>query len=86
MEKFRLGRVQAIGLFVLLTLIATFAVVNFLRGEDIFKRSTTYYSHFDKVDGLAVTGVRANSLQEIPNLVSSWKERVCHPVGWCTLI
>ena len=56
MEKFRLSRVQAIGLFVLLTLIATFAVVNFLRGEDIFKRSTTYYSHFDKVDGLAVTG------------------------------
>ena len=56
MEKFRLSRVQAIGLFVLLTLIATFAVVNFLRGEDIFKRSTTYYANFEKVDGLVVTG------------------------------
>lgn len=56
MEKFRLSRVQAIGLFVLITLIATFAVVNFLKGEDIFKRSTTYYANFQKVDGLTVTG------------------------------
>ena len=56
MEKFRLSRVQAIGLFVLLTLIVTFAVINFLRGEDIFNRSTTYYAKFDNVDGLAVTG------------------------------
>lgn len=56
MEKFRLSRVQAIGLFVLLTLIVTFAVINFLRGEDIFNRSTTYYAKFGNVDGLAVTG------------------------------
>lgn len=56
MEKFRLNRVQAIGLFVLLTLIATFAVVNFLRGEDIFNSSTAYYANFESVDGLAVTG------------------------------
>lgn len=56
MEKFRLSRVQAIGLFVLLTLIVTFAVINFLRGEDIFNRSTTYYAKFSNVDGLAVTG------------------------------
>lgn len=51
-----MSRVQAIGLFVLLTLIVTFAVINFLRGEDIFNRSTTYYAKFDNVDGLAVTG------------------------------
>lgn len=56
MEKFKLGKAQAIGLFVLLTLIATFAVVNFLRGEDIFNRSTTYFGNFERVDGLAVTG------------------------------
>ena len=56
MEKFRLGRVQAIGLFVLLTLIVTFAVVNFLKGEDLFNSSTTYYGNFERVDGLAVTG------------------------------
>ena len=56
MEKFRLGRVQAIGLFVLLTLIATFAVINFLRGEDIFNSSTVYHADFESVDGLAVTG------------------------------
>lgn len=56
MEKFRLSRVQAIGLFVLLTLIATFAVINFLRGEDLFNKSTTYYGNFERVDGLAVTG------------------------------
>lgn len=56
MEKFRLSRVQATGLFVLLTLIVTFAVINFLRGEDLFNRSTTYYAKFGNVDGLAVTG------------------------------
>ncbi len=56
MEKFRFSRMQAIGLFVLLTLIATFAVINFLRGEDIFNRSSTYYVVYDQVDGLAVTG------------------------------
>lgn len=56
MEKFRLTRLQAIGLFVLLTLMATFAVINFLRGEDLFNSSTTYYANFDRVDGLAVTG------------------------------
>ena len=47
---------QAIGLFVLLTLIATFAVVNFLKGEDLFNKSTKYYASFTNVDGLTVTG------------------------------
>ena len=56
MEKFKLSRMQAIGLFVLLTLIATFAVVNFLRGEDLFNKSTKYYAVFTNVDGLTVTG------------------------------
>ncbi len=56
MEKFRLSRLQAIGLFVLLTLIATFAVINFLRGEDFFNSSNTYVAEFDQVDGLTVTG------------------------------
>ena len=56
MEKFKLGRVQAIGLFVLITLIATFAVVNFLKGEDIFNSSTVYNATFESVDGLTVTG------------------------------
>lgn len=56
MEKFRLSRVQAIGLFVLVTLLATFAVINFLRGEDIFSSNSTYYANFETVDGLAVTG------------------------------
>lgn len=56
MEKFKLNRMQAIGLFVLLTLIATFAVVNFLRGEDLFNKSTKYYASFTNVDGLTVTG------------------------------
>lgn len=56
MERFKLTKLQAIGLFVLLTLIATFAVINFLRGEDLFNKSTTYYAKFDTVDGLTVTG------------------------------
>lgn len=56
MEKFKLTKLQAIGLFVLLTLIAAFAVINFLRGEDLFNKTTTYYAKFETVDGLAVTG------------------------------
>ena len=56
MEKFRLTKLQAIGLFVLLTLIAAFAVINFLRGEDLFNGSTAYYATFETVDGLTVTG------------------------------
>ena len=56
MEKFKLSRMQAIGLFVLITLLATFAVVNFLRGEDLFNKSTKYYATFSSVDGLTVTG------------------------------
>jgi phospholipid/cholesterol/gamma-HCH transport system substrate-binding protein len=34
----------------------TFAVINFLRGEDIFNRSNSYYAVYDQVDGLTVTG------------------------------
>lgn len=56
MEKFKLTKLQAIGLFVLLTLIAAFAVINFLRGEDLFNKTTTYFAKFETVDGLAVTG------------------------------
>lgn len=56
MEKFKLSRMQAIGLFVVVTLLATFAVVNFLKGEDLFNKSTKYYATFNSVDGLTVTG------------------------------
>lgn len=56
MEKFKLSKIQAIGLFVLLTLIATFAIINFLRGEDIFNRSTRYYTVLSDVEGLTATG------------------------------
>jgi phospholipid/cholesterol/gamma-HCH transport system substrate-binding protein len=31
-------------------------VINFLRGEDIFNRSNSYYAVYDQVDGLTVTG------------------------------
>lgn len=56
MEKFKLSKTQTIGLFVLLTLIAIFVVINFLRGQDIFHKNTRYYTLLSDVEGLAATG------------------------------
>lgn len=56
MEKFKLSRVQAIGLFVLLTFVAIFVVINFLKGQDLFNKNTKYYTVFQDVEGLTATG------------------------------
>lgn len=55
MEKFKLNKTQAIGLFVIIILAAIFIVVNFLRGEDIFKKSNRYYTTLQSVEGLTAS-------------------------------
>ncbi len=56
MEKFKLSRIQAIGMFVLLTLVAIFVIINFLKGQDIFNKNTKYYTILNDVEGLTATG------------------------------
>lgn len=53
MKQFKLTKTQGIGLFVILTLVGLFFVVNFLRGRDIFNSQATYYAVYDNVEGLA---------------------------------
>jgi phospholipid/cholesterol/gamma-HCH transport system substrate-binding protein len=56
MEKFKFSKAQAIGLFVLLTLVAIFVVINFLKGQDLFNKNTKYYTTLQNVEGLTATG------------------------------
>ncbi|MEF9931200.1 MAG: MlaD family protein [Bacteroidales bacterium] len=56
MEKFKLTKAQTIGLFVLLTLVAIFVVINFLKGQDLFNKNSKYYTTFENVEGLTATG------------------------------
>lgn len=42
-----------IGVFVVVVLVASFFVINYLRGKDIFNREIEIVSYFDNVEGLA---------------------------------
>lgn len=42
-----------IGIFVVVVLVASFFVINYLRGKDIFNREIEIVSYFDNVEGLA---------------------------------
>lgn len=42
-----------IGVFVVVVLVASFFVINYLRGRDIFNREVELVSYFESVDGLA---------------------------------
>ena len=42
-----------IGIFVVVVLVASFFVINYLRGRDIFNREIEVISYFETVDGLA---------------------------------
>lgn len=63
-----------IGLFVLITLIATFLLINFLKGNDFLKGKHTYYTYFEQVEGLNpasavyIRGFKAGSLKGIDYL------------------
>ena len=71
MKQVRLTKTQGIGLFVVLTLIGMFVVINFLRGRDIFNRQVTYYATYNSVEGLAssspvyIRGLKVGMVQDI---------------------
>lgn len=44
-----------IGIFVVVVLVATFFIINFLRGEDIFNRSIDLKARYDNVEGLVAS-------------------------------
>ena len=51
-ENMKLGKEFRIGFFVTVILAVSFALINFLRGKDIFNREMTVISHYDDVAGL----------------------------------
>ena len=51
-EDMKLGKEFRIGFFVTVILAVSFALINFLRGKDIFNREMTVISHYDDVAGL----------------------------------
>lgn len=55
MGRFRLNKAQKIGLFVIVVLIATYTLINFLRGKDIFNNSSDYYTSLANAEGINVS-------------------------------
>lgn len=55
MENLRITKLQALGLFVIVTISAMFFVMNFLKGESVFKKQNTYYSEFSDVAGITIS-------------------------------
>jgi phospholipid/cholesterol/gamma-HCH transport system substrate-binding protein len=49
----KINREVKIGLFFLAIVIAIFGVLNFLKGQDIFKHTNTYYAVYENVEGLS---------------------------------
>ena len=71
-----------IGVFVVAVLIASFFVINYLRGKDIFNREIEVVSYFDTVDGLAesapvyIKGYKVGKVSEIKYLASEGNFKV----------
>lgn len=71
-----------IGVFVVAVLVASFFVINYLRGKDIFNREIEVVSYFDTVDGLAesapvyIKGYKVGKVSEIEYLASEGNFRV----------
>ncbi len=69
--KIKLTREVKIGLFFVLMLVVIFAVLNFLKGQDIFKKSYHYYAVYEDVEGLTATshvflkGLKIGSIEKI---------------------
>jgi phospholipid/cholesterol/gamma-HCH transport system substrate-binding protein len=49
----KLSREVKIGLFFLAIVVAIFGLLNFLKGQDIFKHTNTYYAIYENVEGLS---------------------------------
>ena len=60
-----------IGVFVVTVIVATFFILNYLRGEDIFNREIELVSRFDDVEGLMasapvyIKGYKAGKVSEV---------------------
>lgn len=71
MGKFTFNKTQNLGIFVILTIIGIFVVINFLRGQDIFNGRTKYNAIFNNVEGLTATapvyirGLKVGSIESI---------------------
>ncbi len=69
--KIKLTREIKIGIFFLSILVTIFAVLNFLRGQDVFKNSYSYYAEYDDVEGLTASshiflkGLKIGSVEKI---------------------
>lgn len=67
----RFSKELKIGVFVITVLVATFFVVNFLRGEDVFNREFEISARFQAVDGLVasapvhIKGYKAGKVYEV---------------------
>ena len=68
-----------IGFFVIMVLVVSFFVINYLRGKDIFNREYDYVAYFDDVQGLAesapvfVKGYKAGKVVEVIPSGNSFK-------------
>ena len=49
----KIKREVKIGLFFLAIVVAIFGLLNFLKGQDIFKHTNTYYAIYENVEGLS---------------------------------
>lgn len=71
MSMLKVSRNQGIGIFVVLTITSIFLVINFLKGEDIFNSTNTFYTNIKDVEGLTVTapvtlqGLKIGSVESI---------------------
>ena len=71
MGKLSLNKSQRIGLFVVIALVALYAVIKFLKGEDLFNSRRSFYAITESVEGLTVTspvyirGLKVGSIEKI---------------------
>ena len=54
--KIKLTKEQKTGLFALVTLVATYFLINFLKGQDFFNKNNIYFVKYENVEGLTPTG------------------------------
>ncbi|MCD7969659.1 MAG: MlaD family protein [Alistipes sp.] len=54
--KLKLRSEVKVGIFALITLVFLYWGINFLKGQDLFKRNSTYYATYEEVSGLQKSG------------------------------
>ena len=75
-----------IGIFVITVLVASFFLINYLRGEDIFNREISLISDYDNVEGLVasapvyIRGYKAGKVSEVTYNPES--DAWMRPEGW----